>query len=280
MDEPRLGVFPLAELRLLGHSRYAIADAISSGRPERVRRGWYAEPAADAHAKLAVHVGGVLTSASAARHYSMWTPLDSRLHVLVPRNASRLRPLPPTAGNVLCLHWAAGSTKATAVAAPLQVVKDAIQCLSFDAAVAMADSALNRHLFELQDLRTISARIAEWADPASQSGTESRCRILLRRKGVRARTQVWIDGVGFVDLVVGQRLVIECDSATFHDGYQSTRDYDRDMALVAQGYIVLRLKYSHVMFEWDRVEALILSIVRARRHLWRAGGAAGTVYSL
>ena len=150
----------------------------------------------------------------------------------------------------------------------------------FDAAVAMADSALNKHLFELQDLRTISARIAEWADPASQSGTESRCRILLRRKGVRARTQVWIDGVGFVDLVVGQRLVIECDSATFHDGYQSTRDYDRDMALVAQGYIVLRLKYSHVMFEWDRVEALILSIVRARRHLWRAGGAAGTVYSL
>lgn len=93
------------------------------------------------------------------------------------------------------------------------------------------------------------------------------------------QSQVWIDGVGYVDLLVGDRLVIECDSAAFHEGYQSERDYERDQQLLRLGYLVLRLKYQHVLHEWDRIEELVLDVVRARRHRWRAGRQ-GTVLAL
>ena len=107
------------------------------------------------------------------------------------------------------------------------------------------------------------------------------CRVRLAARRIRVRPQVRIPSVGFVDLLVGDRLVIECDSAKFHDGYTADRDYDRDRELIRQGYIVLRLKYRHVMYEWDTIERLILEIVRARRHLWRHGGAvAGKVIAL
>ncbi|HWD61340.1 MAG TPA: DUF559 domain-containing protein [Humibacter sp.] len=282
MVEPPLGITPTSELHAMGYTRYSIADAVAAGTLERVRRGWYASSAADVDAKTAVHIGGVLTAASATRHYGMWTPDDNRLHVLVARNASRLRPSGAQGrkGRETCLHWAVGTLTARAIASPLQVVKDAAHCLPLEQAVAIADSALNARLLHLEDLRPVVPAVARCCDPASQSGTESLSRVRLRRKNIRVRTQVEIAGVGLVDLLVGDRLVVECDSAGFHDGYQSVRDYDRDMALIRQGYIVLRLKYRHVMFEWAKVEELILAIVRARRHLWRGGGSAGTVVSL
>ena len=124
-------------------------------------------------------------------------------------------------------------------------------------------------------------RIAGWCDAASQSGTETIARVGLRSRGIGVRSQVWIEGVGHVDLLVGDRLVVECDSAEFHDGYRSPNDYLRTQELIRRGYIVLRLTYRDVVHDWPRAEALILEIVRARRHEWRAAsGARGTVLGL
>jgi very-short-patch-repair endonuclease len=282
MAEPFLGILSLADLRAIGHTRYSIADALATADLERVRRGWFAQSTADPDARAAARIGGVLTATSASRHYGMWTPDDDLLHVVVSRHASRLRLDGPANGRRpnVCVHWAAGRLTAKAIAEPLQVVKDAAHCRAFEDAVAIADSALNKRLIRLSDLRASIPSLAAWCDPASQSGTETLSRVRLRRRNVRVRTQVRIARVGSVDLIVGDRLVIECDSVAFHENYQSARDYDRDMALVSQGYIVLRLKYHHVMYDWAQVEALILAIVRARRHLWRRGGSAGTVVSL
>lgn len=275
--EPPVGIFSLADLLAQGHTRHSITMAIESSRIERLRRGWYAAPGADPEARLAVEVGGILTASSASAHYGMWTPATRKLHVLVARNAGRLRPLPNAGENQeLCLHWAKGAVHANAVASPLQIVTDAAHCLPFEEAVTIADSALNKKLITLAALSLVVPAIAQWCDPGSQSGTESLTRVRLRRRKIHARSQVWIDRVGLVDLLVGDRLVIECDSAAFHDGYQSTRDYDRDLELIASGYIVLRLRYRHVIFEWDRVEGIVMSIVRARRHLWRRGAGSGT----
>ncbi len=147
--------------------------------------------------------------------------------------------------------------------------------------MVLADSALALRRFSRVDLEQSSPRVAAFCDASSQSGTESLCRFRLGRHGIRLRTQAEIPRVGRVDLLIGDRLVLECDSQAYHDGYHAARDYDRDLALIEQGFIVLRLQYRHVMFEWEKVEALVMAVVRSDRHLWRRGpGAVGTVLGL
>lgn len=268
-DEPHVGILTIADLRRKGMRKTTIARAVHDGSLARIRRGWYSEPQASQPAIAAVRVGGVLTAGSASPHHGLWTPESDKIHVLVARNASRLRMPDPGDDSqpTVCLHWAPGKLATKVVADPLQLIVDALHCCGLETAVVLADSALNVGVLRLAQLQAVVPEVARWCDPKSQSGTETFTRLRLCRKGISVRSQVSIGGVGRVDLVVGERLVIECDSKAFHEGYRSTRDYDRDMELIRQGYLVLRLKYRHVMFEWPSVESLILEIVRARRHL-------------
>lgn len=274
MQDPYLGIYSLRRLRDGGLTTHGIRRALADGRLSRIRSGWFADRDAPADAITAVRVGGILTATSGSRHHGMWTLSDERIHVLVARNASRLAlgPAGVRGPERICLHWAKGLiSRECPVADPLQIVVDAHHCAPRHTAVALADSALNQGLLSVEVLETALPRLAGWCDPASQSGTESIVRIGLKRHGIAVRSQVRIAAVGYVDLLVGDRLVIECDSAAFHDGYQSERDYERDQELMRRGFLVLRLKYGQVINEWDRIEELVLSIVRARRHRWRRG---------
>ncbi len=107
----------------------------------------------------------------------------------------------------------------------------------------------------------------------SVGGTETIVRLLLRGRRVRHRTQVSIDGVGRVDVLVGDRLVIEIDGAGFHTGPEFERDRRRDFELVMRGgYLVLRLSYDLVMREWTSVQAGILELLaRGGEHRWGGG---------
>lgn len=278
--DPHLGIYSLRRLEGLGMSRRQAGRAVAEGRLGRIRPGWFHDAAAAPDAVTAVQAGGILTATSASRHRGLWTMDDSWLHVLVPRNASR-RLVDPNR-RPICLHWAKGTiSREQPVAEPLQIVIDAFHCQPRPTVVALADSALNRGLLRQEVLEEALPQLALWCDAASQSGTESIARVGLRRHRLRVRSQFSVSGVGFVDLLVGDRLVIECDSSEFHDGYQSRRDYERDQELMRLGYLVLRLKYEHVVHEWARIEALVMGIVRARRHLWRSGaGARGTLLAL
>jgi len=137
------------------------------------------------------------------------------------------------------------------------------------------DSALNKGLVTLSQLhvaaRALPARFSraiQRCDPLSQSGTESLVRVRLRRLGIRVLTQFRRPGVGRVDLLVGDRLVIECDSEAFHgDDEGQERDYDRDLVLLDGDFLVMRLRYRHVVYEWDRIEPIILGLIRRGRHL-------------
>lgn len=263
--DPHLGIYSTQRLTEMGCTAADLRRQLASRALVRIRRGWFHDATADLDVIEAVRVGGVLTATSAGPYLGLWSLADDGLHVLVSRNASRVR-IPRA--RTLCLHWARGRvSRATPVADPLQVVLDSAHCQPRSTAVALADSALNQCFVDLDQVKAVAPRLAEWCDPASQSGTETLVRVALRQRQIKARTQVWIDGVGAVDLLVGNRLVIECDSKAYHDGYTSTRDYERDQELLRQGYLVLRLKYRHVVHEWPRIEALILDMVRSRRHL-------------
>ena len=98
--------------------------AVSDGRLTRIRPGWFHDEYAHRDAVDAVRVGGILTATSCSPHHGMWTLGDERLHVLVPRNASRLSDRSIGARPV-CVHWAKTSiSRSTPVADPLQAVAD------------------------------------------------------------------------------------------------------------------------------------------------------------
>jgi very-short-patch-repair endonuclease len=71
-----------------------------------------------------------------------------------------------------------------------------------------------------------------------------------------------------LDLLVGDRLVVECDSEAHHGSpEQRVRDLRRDAALAALGFIVLRFDYRQVLFEPDAVRAAVRGYVSRGLHL-------------
>lgn len=257
------GVVSAAQLRAAGWSHSQLKK-LPGLRP--VRRGWYAGPSANPHVLRAVSAGGVLGCVSALRLRRVWVP-DSGLHIRYSERARRSRPGvrscqphrldPPIAGAVDPLNIAAAS---------------AANCLDAEGLIIVLDSMLNQRMIDMADARSIVAasrfarlNLAERCDRNSESGTETMVRLRLRAKGIHVRTQVAIRGVGRVDFLVGNRLIIEADSREHHlSTYQSDRT--RDRIATALGYLVVRLTYQDVVHRWDAVFADISAIVRRRAH--------------
>ena len=111
MPDPYLGIYSLERLRALGLTTSGVRRKVGEGKLTRIRSGWFAAPDAPLDAVAAVRVGGILTATSGSRHHGLWTLSDGRLHVLVARNASRVRTNAGDGGGPLgvCLHWAKGA---------------------------------------------------------------------------------------------------------------------------------------------------------------------------
>lgn len=148
----------------------------------------------------------------------------------------------------------------------------AANCLDAEGLVVVLDSMLNKRMIQLADARDIlsTSRLAhlnldERLDPKSESGTETMIRLRLRAMGIRLQTQVKIPGVGRVDFLVGERLIIEADSREHHvPRYQADRT--RDRVATSLGFLVIRLTYEDVLYRWDAVLADIQSVIRRRAH--------------
>lgn len=262
-------------------ARWCVTTPTGDGDAPRVRQGWYAIPGLPAEALDALRVGGSLTSTSAARLHGLWALDDDRLHIAVPRNGARLRGRAGTGSALattdrVCVHWRSESADVLPPVSPvIETLLHAIECQTAESALTMIDSALNqRRVTRARLLRAVAgmprryAQVVAHSDAGCQSGTETLVRLRLQRLGIRVRAQFFRQKVGHVDLLVGERLVIECDSG-FHDTLtQVDRDYDRDIELIDEDYLVLRLRYRHIVYEWPRIEAMILRLIRRRAHLW------------
>ena len=262
------GVMRTADLRAVGMSRRNIDAAVAVGTLQRLRRGWYAAPGADQRVVRAVKAGGCLGCASALAHHGAWDVTSGVIHTRTDHNlarvASGLRRCLPDIGHE--------HAPTTAVDDLWMALRCARRCLSDDDFIVVCDSLVNRRLMALADIRaTIGPGHAAALDRCAwaESGTETLVRLRLRRRKVELRTQVTIADVGRVDLLVGERLVIEVDSKEHHTGeerYQADRR--RDLELRALGYIVVRLTYRDVMFDWALVEPLLLVMLRRGDQWW------------
>ncbi|KXP11774.1 hypothetical protein AXK57_21210 [Tsukamurella pulmonis] len=235
-----------------------------------VRRGWYRLPGADAVVVAAVRAGAVLTCVSALPfHPGVWVPPQRRrVHL---RRARHLR----TPAHRDCDAAHPMRSPIRAVDSLPDALRCAAHCLDPAAFVAVLDSTLRREheRYTVDDLRVIFGgaaqrvvRLLDFVDPLAGSGTESLVRFHLQYARIKVRSQVVLPGIGRVDLLVGDRLIIECDSTAHHTGQQRLEDNRRDRAATRGGYLVLRIDYSEVIGDWPTIFAEILEIVRSGRH--------------
>ena len=234
----------------------------------------------------ALRVGGRLGCVSALRPLGIWLMPDARLHVAVPRTRVLLRS-PENRADALgswhghppvVTHWRGAITNPEE---PTELVDDAAGCLALclprDHAIVAFDSLLNRQELSWDRLQVaLSGGPAshEWmlglVDSGCGSGLETLARLHLRGHKLRVRSQWLVEGVGRVDLLVGDRLIVELDSRLHHtDRASYEKDRARDLQLVTLGYVVVRVTYRQVMETWETVEAAILAITRRGEHRWQ-----------
>jgi very-short-patch-repair endonuclease len=237
----------------------AIDVPVAAKQVIRLRRGWVALPDAPAEVTRAVRAGGTVSCISALRRSEVWTLDDERLHLRLGRHANFVaaegkRPTVADIGAAgIVPHRTRTRVSPSAAVGGVDridiALAHAILCQRRNDAVAAVDSALQRGLIHLPALtevvRSLPAeylRLLDLVDGRAESGIESHARLGLRAVGIECRVQVRIDGVGRVDLLVGDRLIIEVDGRRWHSlPDQVQRDKARDLAAVERQYIVLRL---------------------------------------
>jgi very-short-patch-repair endonuclease len=266
------------QMRRRGWNRESLHDAVQIGRLHRVRRGYYCSPDAPRDLVRAVRVGGQATGPTALPHFGVWTPPDPRLHVLVPSDSTRLRQPEHRFKRLngeapVHVHWQGGSPNKPTLLAfrPFadvrQALIDTVRCCPPDFAAGAIDSALHLRRISAGDLAVIREMLPSHLQvalahptPEADSGFESVVIFRLRSAGLRVEAQVYIRGVGKVDVLVDGRLVLELDGREFHDNAsQFAEDRRRDLELASQHLRSLRVTYSQGMFDWPRV----LTAVRA-----------------
>jgi very-short-patch-repair endonuclease len=265
-------------LHELGVSRQRLRTACRRGDVVELGGGRFALPDANPEIAAAVRLGGVVSHISAARlhEFELWRP-PTRLHVSVPRDSRaeedgvrvHRRPLPLVDVD----PW-------RPVTAPLRTALDCGRSLPFCDAVVLLDSGLRLGKYTPAALLEAAKkargndtaalrRAVNHVDRMSGSGLESATRLLVELLGRDLRSQVWIPGVGPVDLLVDGWLVIEADGYEFHsrrDDYR--RDRRRGNALAERGFVLLRLPFEDVKHRPRNVLALIERVLARGRPYW------------
>jgi very-short-patch-repair endonuclease len=101
------------------------------------------------------------------------------------------------------------------------------------------------------------------ADGSSESPLESIARVLLRVRGLNVQTQVHVEGVGRVDLLVEGVLVVELDGFEHHSDRADYRnDRRRANALTCLGLRLIRFTYEDVVHRPNWVVACVLEALR------------------
>jgi len=271
------GAARVAALLRSGFTRGAVTGAIARGRLVRVRRGWVASRDAPAEVLRCVEAGGRLGCVSAAAHLGLWTPAEPAVHVAIPRHSGRIE-LPLAPG--LIPHWLSANWRSnpSVVENIVDVIRQVILCRDRETAICVIESAMHSKLISLREVTRLIDRlparyrsIRSELDAAAESGLESVCRIRFRALGLEVRGQVAIDGIGRVDLLFGERLIVETDGETWHSGIQAfERDRARDLALLMRGYLVVRVSYMMVTTQWPLVELAVMALVARGEHRWSA----------
>jgi very-short-patch-repair endonuclease len=153
-------------------------------------------------------------------------------------------------------------------------VAQIIRCQPANFAIAALDTALHTGAIEHEDVADIFASVPakyrdlrKYIDARADAGQESVLRRLVQRAGFRCEIQVEIRGVGRVDMVVEDCVVVEADSQRHHKAWEEhVRDRSRDRRLAELGFVSLRVLYQDIMFDPAGVIRAIDQLVKLCRN--------------
>lgn len=259
------GIARTAELAHLGVDAHSLRAAVRSGELRRVREGVYATPETGADIITAVAHGGTLGCRNRLAEAGLWLldREDSRVHVSMPRTGRRR----PHETCTCVLHWTGGP--ASGGLAPLiEALAQTLACFGPEDFFVALESAMRKRLIARSAVRSLRSLIpkmhrhlvdlARWN---ADSGLESLLRLRLKLLGIDLEPQVCIDGVGTVDFVLGDCIVLEVDGVPGHADTRKARHKDlvRDARASTMGFEALRFDYALVVHDWPLVEAAIFA---------------------
>lgn len=228
-----------------------------------MRVGVYAAADACAPVIRAAEHGGALACVTAARHLGLWV-LDTSpvVHVWLGRDGREHH----RSGCGCVAHWETGPRRGFAFPPLPRILWQLSRCQGTEAFFVALESALRQRLLTRSDLERLRTLVNVEAREAmtlarhdADSGLESLIRYRLRAHRLAVRTQVAVAGVGRVDLLIGDRLIVEVDGRVNHDGASLRhKDLVRDANAASWGYRTLRFDYAMVVHDWDLVERAIL----------------------
>lgn len=247
-------------LARLGIDDAALRRAVRAGvlQPDR---GLYALPTAAPDQVALLQHRQLLTCSSAAPFYGLWSVNSAGPVHVQHRRGDAFEGQIGHSGLLLEPH------PHRPVAAVGDVLIHALRCLPFAEALVMVDCAVGRGDMTVGFLRERlpgkrngrARQVLDWVDRGAESMLETLARTYFRQAGIRVETQVHIDGVGYVDLLLEGRLIVELDGRHHGEWAQVKKDQRRNNVSVVRGYSVLRYYYDDVVHH----PALMLAEVRA-----------------
>jgi very-short-patch-repair endonuclease len=260
------GAARTAQLLSAGYSRRDIGQLTDLGATQP-RRGVFLAPGCDPDLAAAIRHNARLTCASAAARYGLWL-----------RN-------PPPRLHLACNHGHGnGFVRHRTLRfdghpdLPLAAVEDvtlhALGCLAPPSSTAMATSAIRLHGVHLEllkdqlrgDRSAPVRRALQDLDLRAESIVEVDAQHLFRTNGIDFDAQVFLPGIGRVDFLLDQFLIVEIDGFAFHSQRADMlRDRDRNNTSTVQGFAVLRYMPEHIWFNPDHVLAEIRAVLAGRK---------------
>ncbi len=247
-----------SELKRRGVTEAELTRAVRSGDIIRPRQGVYALRDAPVETVHAAEHGGTIGCSAAGALHGLWIlDVPPETHVWMGGAGT------PRRNRDACrVHWDEGTVR-VGVPAPIRnALLQMLDCAGEDAFFAALESALRKALLSARDMAWLARRLPldqRWllafARADADSGLESLIRLRLHRIGITVRSQVVIEGVGEVDFVIGDSLIIEADGRENHAGSSArVKDLGRDAVASALGYETLRFTYAMVVHDWQTVE--------------------------
>ncbi len=274
------GTARTSELLQLGHTSHALTAAVRVGDLIRIRKGHYGLPS-EAGAHAAYRAGGHLAGLSALRAWGIWVPRGPHpLEIAVRPNTSRLHQphdasllMDPSAALV---HWDARSVIRSAPFAepPERAIRRLVGRVPPDDLFAIVESALRSRRLSGPRADALLDELARSVDPRfrhagrlSGSGGESKVVFWLLGTDLDFAQQVEIADVGRVDVLLGERQILEIDGEQHHVGTERFEaDRRRQMMASIRGYRTLRVSVRQVEREFPLVAAAILATVARGDH--------------
>ena len=261
------GVYSRKALIRSGLSQADINELVQRGMFFSVIRGWYAVPEADRHLIEALQTGTRIGCLTGCRYHSLWTPRNAGLHLTYRDGPKPTRPSRAT------IHRYNHPLPESVVWPLHDCLLHVLRNHDLETSLIVIESAINKALLTFAEARELIgngpkrthhlAGHLHW----SQSGSETRVRYFFERRGVKVQTQIQLSQTDRADMLVGDQLIIECDSNAHHSS-QVAYENDRRRDLLARdlGYQTIRLSYSQIWEYWASTQQSLLQYIRHRVH--------------